>query len=405
MFTICSAGAREFTDQTGRKLQAEFVGMQDGKVGLQLQSGKVAYVPLSQLSAGDQAYIRSHPTNRLPPIKVSPNLLLAVSDADGNSIFLDQSGNRVKMPPNEFVGTPIAEIFRMPVIGKGECYVDSKGKIVLEKPEGGMFGVSFWTDDLLQVYNSAKQRSGFVDHEGKLVIPLEYTNVSRMVEGRAWVTKVPRIDLQTGKPRQYSLIDEKGEVIKEMPQVELPALFNSGIALINNRETKKQQYINRQGEIAIPESVVDQFRLRPFNEGYAVVGQGVLRPDGSWAIEPGKEWRVDSDEVSCGVVIVRKFKGGGEQFILSISDGKVIAPIPAGVELMDYDCKEGFFEIKASDQPLRFGLLDRTGKVEIQPQYKNSFRYESGYAKVRTLDDSETLYLNRQGKVIYREKK
>lgn len=54
------AGARTWTDRTGRQLEADFVGFVDGKVQIKRTSdGKTFFVPIDRFSDADQAFVRS----------------------------------------------------------------------------------------------------------------------------------------------------------------------------------------------------------------------------------------------------------------------------------------------------------------------------------------------------------
>jgi pimeloyl-ACP methyl ester carboxylesterase len=54
----CLAETRTFTDRQGRTVQAESLGVSDGRVTLRLASGSTLAVPLAQLSDADQAFLR-----------------------------------------------------------------------------------------------------------------------------------------------------------------------------------------------------------------------------------------------------------------------------------------------------------------------------------------------------------
>lgn len=53
------AGPRPWTDSTGRKVEAEFVGMKDDSVLLKLVNGQTVPFPLTRLSADDQAFAKT----------------------------------------------------------------------------------------------------------------------------------------------------------------------------------------------------------------------------------------------------------------------------------------------------------------------------------------------------------
>ena len=54
-----AAPSRTWTDATGKfRTEAEYLGLDDGKVKLKKANGKVITVPLEKLSEADQEYVR-----------------------------------------------------------------------------------------------------------------------------------------------------------------------------------------------------------------------------------------------------------------------------------------------------------------------------------------------------------
>ena len=75
------AELREFTDVKGRKITAEFLGMNgESMVNLRMESGKMVTVALTRLSKEDQDYIDSHPASKLSPVNIPEKALVAVTD-------------------------------------------------------------------------------------------------------------------------------------------------------------------------------------------------------------------------------------------------------------------------------------------------------------------------------------
>ena len=63
--TMPGAFARTFTNTTGKKIEAELVGMENGGAMLKLGNGREANVPLGSLSEEDQAYVKTwHEENK-----------------------------------------------------------------------------------------------------------------------------------------------------------------------------------------------------------------------------------------------------------------------------------------------------------------------------------------------------
>ena len=94
------AEQREFTDVKGRKITAEFLGLNgDSMVNLRMESGKMVTVAISRLSAADQGYIREHPAAKLSPVSIPEKPLIAVTDWNerlqlNETYFINKSGQR-----------------------------------------------------------------------------------------------------------------------------------------------------------------------------------------------------------------------------------------------------------------------------------------------------------------------
>jgi SLA1 homology domain 1, SHD1 len=58
--THCFAAIREWTDVSGRKIQAELVGFDGDNISLKLNTGKLVSYPLLKLSDADQLFVQTH---------------------------------------------------------------------------------------------------------------------------------------------------------------------------------------------------------------------------------------------------------------------------------------------------------------------------------------------------------
>ena len=94
------AELREYTDVQGRKITAEFLGMNgESMVNLRMGSGKMVTVALLRLSADDQKYITAHPAAKLSPVSLPEKPLIAVTDWNeklqrDESYFINKNGQR-----------------------------------------------------------------------------------------------------------------------------------------------------------------------------------------------------------------------------------------------------------------------------------------------------------------------
>ena len=115
-----------------------------------------------------------------------------------------------------------------------------KGDVIVE-PIYDDYG-TFATSGLLPVLNDGL--CGFIDKDGKIIIPLQYAHVGQFTNGRAWV----RRSVDTN----YELIDTKGQVLLTLGKDEEPAgtwrLNRCLIKVKINDDLKEYKYINEKGE-------------------------------------------------------------------------------------------------------------------------------------------------------------
>ena len=64
--------SREWTNLDGKKITAEFLGVQDSKVVLKLPNGKVSLIPILNLSTGDNSFIRTNGFDYFAPWQAWP---------------------------------------------------------------------------------------------------------------------------------------------------------------------------------------------------------------------------------------------------------------------------------------------------------------------------------------------
>ncbi len=94
---ISSADARIWTDKEGRTVEGEFKGVVDGVVRLRLKSGKIAPVPLANLSVSDQSVI-----NNLVNFKgLSPEAAVQVTSNEEVAGGGDRFSEKIRTNPND----------------------------------------------------------------------------------------------------------------------------------------------------------------------------------------------------------------------------------------------------------------------------------------------------------------
>ncbi len=159
--------------------------------------------------------------------------------------------------------------------------------------------------------------------------------------------------------QEFSYIDKEGNIAIP-PQFSDASVFREGIALVKTLgENQKWGYINNEGKYIIPANYKE---ATIFSEGIA--------------------WVVTENS-----------------FPTAINDkGKILASIKDANSVRIF--KEGFaaFSIKKDDE-LKWGFIDKEGKVIITPQFRSSLNYSNGICAVEN-DSGKWGYIDKTGKVI-----
>ena len=103
-----------------------------------------------------------------------------------------------------------------------------------------------------------RTKAGFVDKNGKIVIPCIYGEARQFSEGVAVIA-------EKYNGWQY-FIDKEGKRVKQIPEAVYYSSFNNGLALV--QKDGKVGYINHEGEMVIPN--IYEYGT-PFVDGYAAV--------------------------------------------------------------------------------------------------------------------------------------
>ena len=213
------------------------------------------------------------------------------------------------------------------------------------------------------------QWAGVIDEDGAKLLPCAYGSVLPDGEGGFLVT-----------PREYFNCDEDGYAISARlwridadgaaadtgltVQPQFSAEFADGLApmCVSTAEGWRYGYVNARGELVLP---AEFDYAENFRDGCAVArtpgGLGLLRPDGSWALEPVYE-------------DINWYWGGGEAFYALREDG---------VELID-----------------RATLAVRAALPVAAKEY--SYAYELDGAAIVVVADEELLAVDMEGRALFR---
>jgi len=253
---------------------------------------------------------------------------------DGKRGVIDSLGNVVV--PFEYESVFIMDKDRIQVskiISEKEAIIDTKGKWIV--PFGRFNRIDDLVNNRIAVKNGHKW--GFIDRDGKIIVPLKYNRVHSFSEGLA----VVRIG------QKHGCIDVNGNII-------IPLMYDeigiSSQGLMTAQKGDKWGYINHNNEVVIP------FRYkgaRAFGSSDYLKGTALAIGEGGYGI-------IDRD-------------------------GNTIIPFK-------YDnlfWRNGFYEAKEKNK--KWGILDEKGNI------LHDFIYDEIYVtgkKIKATKDGKTITLN-----------
>lgn len=359
----------------------------------------------------------------ISPLFESPRALeggLQIIKAGNRYGFIDRTGKIVipvkydSMPGNFYNGESMISV------EGGYIRIDRKGHITYDSryEEVGDFH-----EGLATVKKNKKM--GFMNEEGKIVIPLIYDYADYFAEGLAYV--VTKTEPYTSV---VSFIDKTNTKILTLKGYDAYSRqFHEGLFAVKNSDG--WGYIDRSGKVVIK----NQYAAcgKDFDNGFATVGvwvgsgtkYGIIDRNGK-EIFPLKYYDI-SDGFADGIFCVRDFNGTDIKFGAVDKSGKIIIPfiynstrnIGSGLIEVDKDGKSG--AVNSSNKiiiPIKYDLMgrfsedlcivvvnDKYGYVnsigdEIIPvKYDRVWPFKNGEAIVQL--EGKEFYINTKGEKLY----
>lgn len=238
-----------------------------------------------------------------------------------------------------------------------------------------------WTSGYAQelVRFSEEGKWGFKDTEGNIVIHEKYDRVDDFSEGLALV------ELNF----LYGFIDKTGNEIIPLKYNDAKS-FSEGLACVGIG-LGKYGFIDKTGHEIIP---LKYNRAGSFSESMAKVCAGkcgFIDKNGTEVI-PLKYYDVGtfSEGLACVTLSVEKMKE-----ISGYIDKNGNEVIPLKFDGLGSKFSEGLARIKIRN---KFGFIDRTGKIVIQPLYGDAGNFSEGLAWVKLKD--KYGFIDRTGKIV-----
>lgn len=329
-----------------------------------------------------------------------------VADAKGKWGFIDRTG-RFRIPPRYDGAGQFSEGVAYVWFSKGgqrkDGIVDTSGRFT-ELPATNDSAFVF-RDGLARFETplGEERKYGYMDKNGRVVIPRQFHDSGHFSEGLAWVAVL--------KERQwlYGFIDKTGKIVIEPQFVYQPGDFVDGLAKVMGHISTG--FIDRSGKFRItvwPEHAGDFFAegLLPIIQGDPPRGV-FLKRDGQIAFEiPFWQHRTAHQRsrytlrglqlapFSEGLAPVLSFNKLG--FI--DRTGRVVIE-PLFRETSGFS--EGLAAVKiiGSDGQYVWGYIDRAGRFAVEPRFREAHPFAGGLARVGTADGKKQL-IDGTGKVI-----
>jgi hypothetical protein len=266
--------------------------------------------------------------------------------------------------------------------GETYLYFNGRGKIVI-KPAVNVVETSMFYEDLalVAIQTDNERRYGFMNGKGKLTIPAKYLRATVFREGLAWV-------VEPGKAP--TAIDKSGEVVFSMPDAEEVSYFSEGLAAFGrkNPEGKMQYgYVDKTGNVAIEPVYRAIFH---FSNGVAPV---ILNEKMGYINRKGEM------EIAEQFAVALPFSVSGYARVMSsenhwgVIDRKgayVLNPKYEGIVIDGAD-----FLVQENG---KFGLMDKSGKFIVPPDFKMLMPFSGEPFTVASLDGKKYGIIDRKGK-------
>lgn len=209
-----------------------------------------------------------------------------------------------------------------------------------------------------QTPSGQERQYGYMDRAGRVVIAPQFYDSGHFSEGRAWVAV-----LKEGK-WLYGFIDKTGRMVIEPQFVNQPGDFIDGFAKVMGRT--ESGFIDRAGRLRL--KIDYEHADDSFSEGLLAAVQG--------APPRGVYLRRDDGRVAFEIPFWRQRTA--HQLSLYTIRRLQLAPF-----------SEGLAPVLSFNQ---YGFIDKTGKVVIEPRFRQTSGFSEGLAAVKIIG-SDGLYV------------
>ncbi|MRN53300.1 WG repeat-containing protein [Paenibacillus monticola] len=320
---------------------------------------------------------------------------LAIVQTKGGSGVIDSSGREKVKPVYSFIA-PFSEGRAVVSDLKGYTFIDEKGKEVTSARYDYLNSLHEGRAVFSNQSTSGPSHYGYLDPQGKEVLPAIYVDAGDFMNGMALVK------IAEG---EYALIDPEGH---RLHTYNYPFVGNPGDGLLSFQATEngKYGYLHTDGTIAIQ----PQFTAAlPFSEGRAVINTaedygnayGLIDKQGK-AIIPAKYYEVlqlGEKRIALGTPLYPDQPYRGSRYVIADADtGRIlnnhsllgVNNYQEGLASV-YDTKETYFIDKSGNRAAQPPVVPGSGTLSLNGRL------------IRADVDQRTAYYDRRGKQVWRQ--
>ncbi|ULO09393.1 WG repeat-containing protein [Paenibacillus sp. 19GGS1-52] len=320
---------------------------------------------------------------------------LAIVQTKGGSGLIDSSGREKVKPVYSFIA-PFSEGRAVVSDLKGYTFIDERGKEVTSARYDYLNSLHEGRAVFSHQSTSGPSHYGYLDPQGKEVLPAIYLDAGDFMNGMALVK------IADG---EYALIDPEGQ---RLHTYNYPFVGNPGDALLSFQATEngKYGYLHTDGTIAIQ----PQFTAAlPFSEGRAVINTaedygnayGLIDKQGK-AIIPAKYYEVlqlGEERVALGTPMYPNQPYRGSRYV--IADAKTGRILNNHALLGVNNYQEGLASVYDAKETY---FIDKSGSRAAQPPVvPGSGTLSLNGPLIRADVDLRTAYYDRRGKQVWRQ--
>ncbi len=319
---------------------------------------------------------------------------LAIVEYNENYGVIDSSGNYIIDPKYSFI-TEFSEGLGVVVDENGFRVIDENGKEITKKtyPYIGSF------KEDRGIFEEKKEEDiflyGYLNKEGKEIIPPKYENASDFQNGKA-VVKI--------KDGEYAQIDGNGDILKKY-KYDFVGNAGDGLLVFQEKERGKYGYIDENGEIVISPTYTS---AEPFNQERAVVNigedykdkYGLIDKKGNFIIKPeyNSIERLGENRMAVGIPINEENPFMGMKYAIHDIQGEKLTDF-----IYDGVSKYKNKLASAYDDEYTFFIDESGNKMKNLPIVSGSGTLSFVKDLIKADVDYRTFYIDKEGKIIYKQ--